>query len=106
MPAPWIASVALALQIATPAAPARLLLPAPPAIEALAPARGPVDRQQTAAPPSKRRRILTGALIGFGVGAALGLTVGQESCLNQSKWVCAANGGGVGAGIGALIGWW
>jgi hypothetical protein len=58
---------------------------------------------QTSARPSKRDRIIAGALIGFGVGAVLGVTVGQEACLGGSKWGCIAQGGGFGAAMGILI---
>ena len=46
----------------------------------------------------------TGALIGFGVGAALGMTVGQEACLNEPRWHCAKVGIPF-AAIGALVAW-
>jgi ABC-type nitrate/sulfonate/bicarbonate transport system permease component len=45
-----------------------------------------------------------GALIGFGIGAALGMTVGQEACLNQPRWNCAKVGTPF-AVIGAAIAW-
>jgi hypothetical protein len=45
-----------------------------------------------------------GALIGFGIGAALGMTVGQEACLNQPRWHCAKVGVPF-AVIGAAIAW-
>jgi hypothetical protein len=34
-----------------------------------------------------------GALIGWGVGALIGATVGAESCLHRSHWHCVAEGG-------------
>jgi hypothetical protein len=45
-----------------------------------------------------------GALIGFGIGSALGMTVGQEACLGQPRWHCAKVGVPV-AVIGAAIAW-
>jgi hypothetical protein len=45
-----------------------------------------------------------GALIGFGIGATLGMTVGQEACLNQPRWHCAKVGLPF-AVIGAAIAW-
>ncbi len=50
-------------------------------------------------------RIAAGALLGAIAGAILVSTVGQESCLNQSRSVCAVQGG-VSFGIaGGLLGW-
>jgi hypothetical protein len=51
-----------------------------------------------------RRSILTGGLIGFGIGGALGMTVGQEACLHEPRWHCLKVGLPF-AAIGALIGW-
>jgi hypothetical protein len=51
-----------------------------------------------------RRSILTGGLIGFGIGGALGMTVGQEACLHEARWHCLKVGMPF-AAIGALIGW-
>ena len=50
------------------------------------------------------RRVATGAAIGFGIGAVLGMTVGQEACLNEPRWHCAKVGAPF-AIIGAVIGW-
>jgi hypothetical protein len=52
-----------------------------------------------------RDSILTGGLIGFGVGAVLGTTVGAEACLHEPRWHCAVKVGVPVAAIGALIGW-
>ena len=46
-----------------------------------------------------------GALIGFGIGAALGATVGQEACLHSPRWHCAVGAGTMFAAIGAGIAW-
>lgn len=54
-------------------------------------------------PSSRRRKIVTGALVGFGVGALLGVTVGQEMCLDSSKWQCVGLGGSMGAFFGIMI---
>lgn len=66
---------------------------------------GPVHEaatvQQAASQPSKAGRMVVGALIGFAVGSVLGVTVGQEMCLNKSKLVCVMIGGGLGALMGA-----
>jgi hypothetical protein len=47
--------------------------------------------------------IWDGALIGFGVGALLGTTVGAEACLHRSEWHCVAEGGLTYALFGAFI---
>jgi hypothetical protein len=44
-----------------------------------------------------------GALIGWGVGALLGTTVGAEACLHRSKWHCVAEGGMSYALFGVVI---
>ena len=49
--------------------------------------------------------IAEGALIGFGVGAVLGSTVGQEACLHSPRWHCAVWAGTMFAAIGAAIAW-
>ena len=46
----------------------------------------------------------TGALIGFGAGAVLGMTIGQEACLNEPRWHCAKVGIPF-AAVGALVAW-
>lgn len=53
---------------------------------------------------SKKSRMIIGAMVGFGVGSLLGLTVGQEACRGSSKWGCVMLGGGTGAAIGIAIG--
>ena len=60
----------------------------------------------TLSPPValSRRSIVTGGLIGFGVGGVLGMTVGQEACLHEPRWHCLKVGVPF-AAIGALIGW-
>jgi hypothetical protein len=45
-----------------------------------------------------------GALVGFGIGAALGMTVGQEACLHEPRWHCTKVGLPF-AAIGAAIAW-
>jgi hypothetical protein len=50
------------------------------------------------------RHVGTGALIGFGAGAVLGMTVGQEACLNEPRWHCAKVGLPF-AAIGAVVAW-
>lgn len=52
---------------------------------------------------SKTNRIVAGALIGFGIGAVLGTTVGKEMCLGATVWRCVFLGGGTGAAIGIGI---
>jgi len=47
--------------------------------------------------------IWDGALIGFGVGALFGVTVGSEACLNRAHWHCAVEGGTSYALLGAII---
>ena len=49
--------------------------------------------------------VAKGALIGFGIGAVLGATVGQEACLHSPRWHCAVGGGAMFAAIGAGIAW-
>jgi hypothetical protein len=44
-----------------------------------------------------------GALIGWGVGALLGATVGAEACLHRSEWHCVVEGGMGYALIGVVI---
>jgi hypothetical protein len=56
-----------------------------------------------AAASHSKRKMITGALVGFGVGAILGTTIGKEACQDGSKWQCVALGGGMGAAIGILI---
>lgn len=80
----------------------RALMPA----DHVEPMRAAEARQQTAPQPSKRNRIIKGALIGGTISAALMMTVGQEACLGRSRWVCGVKGGGLGAVMGALIAWW
>jgi uncharacterized protein YcfJ len=107
MPASWVTALALSAQLVAPALPTtspRLSLHDSTLISALAPVRDTTTGQQAASKPSKRGRMIAGAVIGFAVGSVLGVTVGQESCLNQSKWVCIAKGGGYGAALGVLIG--
>ena len=52
-----------------------------------------------------RDSILMGGLIGFGIGAVLGTTVGAEACLHEPRWHCAVKVGMPIAAIEALIGW-
>ena len=52
-----------------------------------------------------RHSILVGGVVGFGIGAVLGATVGAEACLNEPRWHCAAKVGVPIAAIGALLGW-
>ena len=62
-----------------------------------------------AAPPAfarTRRAIAKGAVIGFGVGALLGSTVGQEACLHSPRWHCAVAAGTAFGVIGAAVAWW
>ena len=51
------------------------------------------------------RRVMKGALIGFGIGALLGTTVGQEACLHSPRWHCAVGAGTMLGAIGAVIVW-
>jgi hypothetical protein len=44
-----------------------------------------------------------GALIGWGVGALIGLTIGAEGCLHRSEWHCVVEGGMSYALIGVVI---
>jgi hypothetical protein len=44
-----------------------------------------------------------GALIGWGVGALLGATVGAEACLHRAQWHCVAEGGLTYALFGVVI---
>ena len=60
--------------------------------------------QHQARVASTTSRTATGALIGFGAGAALGMTVGQEACLKEPRWHCAKVGVPF-AAVGALIAW-
>ncbi len=48
---------------------------------------------------------LIGGVIGFGIGAALGVTLGAESCLNEARWHCAVKAGASIGAIGAVVGW-
>ena len=44
-----------------------------------------------------------GALIGWGVGALIGATVGAEACLRRAQWHCVAEGGLTYALFGVVI---
>ena len=50
-------------------------------------------------------RVGEGALVGFGIGALLGATVGQEACLHSPRWRCAVGTGTMFGAIGAVIAW-
>jgi hypothetical protein len=65
-------------------------------------ASGPTFRSTAA---SSRNSILVGGLVGFGIGAALGTTVGAEACLDEPRWHCAVKMGVPTAALGALFGW-
>ena len=65
-------------------------------------ASGPAFRSTTT--PS-RNSMLVGGLVGFGIGAALGTTVGAEACLHEPRWHCAVKVGVPLAAIGVFIGW-
>src|SRR5262245_44274065 len=64
---------------------------------------------QPAPPPASKagsgKRVVTGAAIGFGVGAVLGSTIGQEACLDSPVWHCAVGSGALFGAIGGLIAW-
>jgi hypothetical protein len=68
------------------------------------------DAERSPRPPHQAHaartwsRTATGALIGFGAGAALGMTIGQEACLNEPRWHCAKVGVPF-AAVGAVIAW-
>ena len=68
---------------------------------------GGVDQSASPQQPSASRgtRAAIGAVIGFATGAVLGVTVGQEMCLNAPRWHCAAMGGGMFGALGAAVGW-
>jgi hypothetical protein len=65
-------------------------------------ASGPAFRSTTT--PS-RNSMLVGGLVGFGIGAALGTTVGAEACLQEPRWHCAFKVAVPIAALGALVGW-
>ena len=67
-------------------------------------AERPVRERHPPASARTWRRTGMGALIGLGAGAALGMTVGQEACLNEPRWHCAKVGIPF-AAIGALVAW-
>jgi hypothetical protein len=52
-----------------------------------------------------RDSMVIGGLVGFGVGAVLGTTVGAEACLHEPRWHCMVKVGVPIATIGVLIGW-
>ena len=51
------------------------------------------------------RSVAKGAVIGFGVGAVLASTIGQEACLDSPRWHCAVGGGVLFGLIGGAIAW-
>ncbi len=53
----------------------------------------------------KAKAVVIGGIVGFGVGAALGVTLGAEACLNEPRWHSAVKGGVSIAAIGAVAGW-
>jgi hypothetical protein len=67
-------------------------------------AESPLRRQRSPNFARTRHSAGKGALIGFGIGAVLGMTVGQEACLNEPRWHCARVGIS-GAMIGAAVAW-
>jgi hypothetical protein len=106
MPASLVAALALSAQLVAPALPTvspRLSLHDSTLISTLALVRDTAPPQQTAPQPSKRGRMIAGAIVGGTIFAVLAMTVGQESCLNQPRWVCGVQGGAYGAFVGAMI---
>jgi hypothetical protein len=49
--------------------------------------------------------VIKGAIIGGGIGAVLGPTIGAESCPENKKYQCVLKGGITLGAVGALIGW-
>ena len=92
--------------VPSPPAPPRLALRSALRLaDGLEPVRDAETRRQTGSQPSKRGRMIAGALIGFVMGSVIGATVGQNAdvCGGKPKSVCVALGGGLGARWGALI---
>jgi hypothetical protein len=71
-------------------------------IEFEQPTTNPEVRSTVAA---RRTSIWVGGLLGLGIGAALGTTVGAEACLHEPGWHCAVKVGVPMAAIGAVVGW-